>query len=101
MHRSVAARLHRNERVARELKGLAKHCVQAALRLLAKCLRKFTSMRKSDFTTKPKRIFHPKCANCDVPMWLSQIENDMPDDHRRTFECPLCERVAIRVVKGR
>jgi hypothetical protein len=55
-------------------------------------------MRKSDFIVKRKRIFHPNCAHCSVPMWLSQIDDEMPD-HQRTFECPQCERVAIRIVK--
>src|SRR5215467_2934776 len=56
------------------------------------------SMRKFDFVAKRKRIFHPNCAQCGVPMWLSHIDDGTPE-HQRTFECPRCERVAIRIVK--
>lgn len=69
--------------------------------LLAKRFRDFTAMRKSEFVSIPKRIPHPKCANCGVQMWLSRIEPDTSNDYRRTFECLRCESVAIRIVKSR
>jgi len=49
----------------------------------------------------PKRIFHPRCAECGAHMWLSRIEPHAADQHQRTFECPRCGSVAIRVVKQR
>jgi DNA-directed RNA polymerase subunit RPC12/RpoP len=45
-------------------------------------------MQKSEII--PRRIFHPKCANCGTQMWLAQIEPDTPDHQQRTFECSKC-----------
>ena len=30
----------------------------------------------------------PPCPECEVMMWISEIEPDKPDFDRRTFECP-------------
>jgi len=54
------------------------------------------SARRSEVA--PRRIFHPRCAECGAHMWLSRIESgDL--DQRRTFECPPCGSVAVRVVR--
>jgi hypothetical protein len=34
-------------------------------------------------------------------MWLACIEPDKPDYDKRTFECPVCPNVTLRVVKYR
>jgi hypothetical protein len=34
-------------------------------------------------------------------MWLACIEPDEPDHDRRTFECPVCPNVTVKVVKYR
>jgi predicted RNA-binding Zn-ribbon protein involved in translation (DUF1610 family) len=49
----------------------------------------------------PRRIFHPKCANCGTQMWLSQIKPDTPEHQQRTFECSKCGNAAIKIVKHR
>jgi predicted RNA-binding Zn-ribbon protein involved in translation (DUF1610 family) len=47
----------------------------------------------------PRRIFHPKCANCGTQMWLSQIKPDTSGHQQRTFECSKCGNAAVKIVK--
>ena len=46
-------------------------------------------------------IKHPKCAVCDVSMWLAHVEPDKPDHDKCTFECPVCENVVVEIAKYR
>jgi len=34
-------------------------------------------------------------------MWLVSIEPDQPGHDRRTFECPRCQELTIKVIKFR
>jgi DNA-directed RNA polymerase subunit RPC12/RpoP len=55
-------------------------------------------MHKSQVITKG--IFHPRCADCGAHMWHSRIDPRTSDRHERTFECPRCGNVAVRVVSA-
>jgi hypothetical protein len=46
-----------------------------------------------------QEIEHPRCAKCDVPMWLTRIEPDFPQHDKRTFECKACGGTTTIVVK--
>jgi hypothetical protein len=44
---------------------------------------------------------HPKCAVCNVSMWLARVESDKPDHDKCTFECPACESAVVEIIKYR
>jgi hypothetical protein len=46
-------------------------------------------------------VKHPKCAVCDVSTWLARVELDKPDHDKCTFECPVCEKVVVEIIKYR
>ena len=48
-----------------------------------------------------RMINQPYCAACDTPMWLISIEPDRAGHDRRTFECPRCQEVTVKVVNYR
>ncbi len=55
-------------------------------------------MRPFEAILREQIIGHPACESCGAPMWLTCIEPDRPDHDKRTFECPRCQHVMIRVV---
>ena len=46
-------------------------------------------------------IGRPFCELCKSQMWLACIEPDEPGYDKRTFECPACPHVSVRIVKYR
>ena len=59
------------------------------------------SMRKHDILPQQRIIGRPFCEVCKSQMWLACIEPDVPGHDRRTFECPGCPNVTVRIVKYR
>jgi hypothetical protein len=55
-------------------------------------------MRKHEILPQQRIIGRPFCELCKSQMWLACIE---PDDDKRTFECPGCPNVTVRIVKYR
>jgi hypothetical protein len=58
-------------------------------------------MRKDQILPQQRIIGRPFCEFCKSQMWLACIEPDEPDHDRRTFECPVCPNVTVKVVKYR
>jgi hypothetical protein len=58
-------------------------------------------MRKDQNLPQQRIIGRPFCAVCKAQMWLACIEPDKPDYDKRTFECPVCPSVTVKVVKYR
>jgi len=44
-------------------------------------------------------IDRPTCAECGTLMWLARVEPDKPGYDKRTFECPVCDRSVVEIVK--
>jgi|RhiMethySRZTD1v2_1073278.scaffolds.fasta_scaffold114239_4 hypothetical protein len=44
-----------------------------------------------------EQVPHPRCPECDVPMWLTRVEhlNGSPVKQLLHFECKVCESKAI------
>ena len=59
------------------------------------------SMRKHEILPQQRIIGRPFCELCKSQMWLACIEPDEPGHDRRTFECPGCPNVTVRIVKYR
>ena len=58
-------------------------------------------MRKDQNLPQQRIIGRPFCEVCKAQMWLACIEPDKPDYDKRTFECPVCPNVTVKVVKYR
>ena len=58
-----------------------------------------TIMRKIKFVPDPRLLATPRCESCGESTWLVAIEPDSPDHDKRTFECPRCQDVVVKVVK--
>jgi len=58
-------------------------------------------MRKHEILPQQRIIGRPFCEVCKSQMWLAYIEPDEPGHDRRTFECPTCPNVTVRIVKYR
>jgi hypothetical protein len=58
-------------------------------------------MRKYEILPQQRIIGRPFCEVCKSQMWLAYIEPDEPGHDRRTFECPTCPNVTVRIVKYR
>src|SRR5215471_3323130 len=58
-------------------------------------------MRKDHILPQQRIIGRPFCEFCKAQMWLACIEPDEPDHDKRTFECPMCPNITVRVVKYR
>jgi hypothetical protein len=58
-------------------------------------------MRKHEILPQQRIIGRPFCELCKSQMWLACIEPDEPGHDRRTFECPGCPNVTVRIVKYR
>jgi hypothetical protein len=48
-----------------------------------------------------RMIPYPCCELCDTDMWLICIEPEKAGHDRRTFECPRCQHLTIKVVRYR
>ena len=58
-------------------------------------------MRKDQNLPQQRIIGRPFCEVCKAQLWLAFIEPDKPDYDKRTFECPVCPNVIVKVVKYR
>jgi hypothetical protein len=58
-------------------------------------------MRKDQTLPQQRIIGRPFCEVCKAQMWLAYIEPDAADHDKRTFECPVCPNVTVRIVKYR
>jgi hypothetical protein len=58
-------------------------------------------MRKHEILPQQRIIGRPFCELCKSQMWLACIEPDEPGHDKRTFECPGCPNVTVRIVKYR
>ena len=58
-------------------------------------------MRKDQNLPQQRVIGRPFCEVCKAQMWLACIEPDKPDYDKRTFECPVCPNITVKVVKYR
>jgi hypothetical protein len=58
-------------------------------------------VRKDQNFPQQRIIGRPFCEVCKAQMWLACIEPDNPDYDKRTFECPVCPNVTVKVVKYR
>jgi hypothetical protein len=56
-------------------------------------------MRQSEAARQSFDIDLPRCETCGALTWLASIEPEKPDHDRRTFECPRCQHVMIRICK--
>ena len=54
-------------------------------------------MQKSHYISDTSNGEHPRCKECGVPMWLTRLVPDRPD--QRTFECKACGASVIEIVK--
>src|SRR5262249_51355166 len=59
------------------------------------------NMRKYEILPQQRLIGRPFCELCKSQMWFACIEPDEPGYDRRTFECPACPNVTVRIVKYR
>ena len=59
------------------------------------------SMRNHEILPQQRIIGRPFCELCKSQMWLACIEPDEPGHDRRTFECPGCPNITVRIVKYR
>ena len=59
------------------------------------------SMRKDEILPQQRVVGSPFCELCKSQMWLACIEPDEPGHDKRTFECPGCPNVTVRIVKYR
>src|SRR5262249_20586690 len=57
-------------------------------------------MRRDQILPQQRIIGRPFCEVCKSQMWLACIEPYDPD-HKRTFECPACPNMTVRIVKYR
>jgi hypothetical protein len=58
-------------------------------------------MRKDQTLPQQRIIGRPFCDVCNAQMWLAYIEPDAAEHDKRTFECPVCPNVTVRIVKYR
>ena len=58
-------------------------------------------MRKHEILPQQRIIGRPFCELCKSQMWLACIEPDETGHDKRTFECPGCPNVTVRIVKYR
>src|SRR5262249_26723274 len=58
-------------------------------------------MRNHEILPQQRILGRPFCELCKSQMWLACIEPDEPGHDRRTFECPGCPNVTVRIVKYR
>jgi hypothetical protein len=59
-------------------------------------------VRKDQNLPQQRIIGRPFCEVCEAQMWLACIEPDkQPDYDKRTFECPVCPNITVKVVKYR
>jgi transposase-like protein len=40
---------------------------------------------------------HPKCPDCNVPMWLVKLELAEPTVQRSHFKCQVCEAEVVKM----
>ena len=59
------------------------------------------SMRKQEILPQQRIIGRPFCELCKSQMWLACVEPDEPGHDKRTFECPGCPNVTVRIVRYR
>jgi hypothetical protein len=59
------------------------------------------SMRRDQILPQQRIIGRPFCEVCKSQMWLACIEPHDPDHDKRTFECPACPNITVRIVKYR
>jgi len=64
-------------------------------------LRRRCRMRRDQILPQQRIIGRPFCELCKSQMWLACIEPDGPDHDKRTFECPACPNISVRIVKYR
>ena len=53
-------------------------------------------LHQSPGTEAPLQPTHPRCANCDVPMWLIRVKQTGPAEVYRTFECKACDATILQ-----
>lgn len=58
-------------------------------------------MRRDQILPQQRIIGRPFCDVCKSQMWLASIEPAVPDHDKRTFECPACPNIVVRIVKYR
>jgi hypothetical protein len=58
-------------------------------------------MRRDQILPQQRIIGRPFCEVCKSQMWLACIEPHDPDHDKRTFECPACPNMTVRIVKYR
>jgi hypothetical protein len=58
-------------------------------------------VRKDQNLPQQRILGRPFCEVCKAQMWLACIEPDKPDYDKRTFECPVCPNITVKVVKYR
>jgi hypothetical protein len=58
-------------------------------------------VRKDQNLPQQRIIGRPFCEVCKAQLWLAGIEPDKPDYDKRTFECPVCPNVTVKVVNYR
>ncbi|HET9801090.1 MAG TPA: hypothetical protein VFP82_05335 [Chthoniobacterales bacterium] len=58
-------------------------------------------MRKDQSLPQQRIIGRPFCEICRSQMWLACIEPDAPNHDKRTFECPVCPNITVKIVKYR
>ena len=58
-------------------------------------------MRKDQTLPQQRIIGRPFCEFCKSQMWLACIEPYEPNHDKRTFECPVCPNVTVRIVRYR
>ena len=49
--------------------------------------------------SRPGAAPGPSCELCETDMWLRSIEPDKPGYDRRTFECPMCQHLIVKIIK--
>src|SRR5262245_31403852 len=59
------------------------------------------SMPRDQSIPQQPIIGSPFCELCKSQMWLACIEPHDPDHDKRTFECPACPNITVRIVKCR
>lgn len=58
-------------------------------------------MRRDQILPQQRIIGRPFCEVCKSQMWLACIEPHDADHEKRTFECPGCPNMTVRIVKYR
>jgi hypothetical protein len=95
----VTFRSKRGKRL-RDTAGLAAE-LELSLRQAPVSEKTRRGMRKDQNLPQQRIIGRPFCGVCKAQMWLACIEPDKPDYDKRTFECPVCSNVTVKVVKYR